>query len=216
MKQAILLVLFFIFSSNPILFSQNIFESGYFIKNTGEKVTCLIKNNGWRSNPTSFKWKSEFQGEENTETIEQVSEFSIPEIFVYKRFEVAVNLATNEINDLEYTRAIEKQKKTAFLKVLVSSPTVSLYEYQQNNIINYFYTTSESSLPVLLEYKRYKIRDEEELDYTMENTNYRFQLERDMPVPSINTNTVAYKKKDLERYFQKFLETKWNVKYVYS
>lgn len=54
---------------NLQVFSQINFEKGFFIKNSNEKIECLIKNNDWNKNPTDFEYKIFEKDEEKFENI---------------------------------------------------------------------------------------------------------------------------------------------------
>lgn len=55
MKYTVLLLLFFCFIK--ISSAQIAYEPGYFIDNQGEKTTCLIRDRGWKNNPSSITYR---------------------------------------------------------------------------------------------------------------------------------------------------------------
>ena len=52
-----ILVLAFITISCLQSYSQIIFENGYFIDESNNRIECLIKNIDWKNNPTEFEYK---------------------------------------------------------------------------------------------------------------------------------------------------------------
>ncbi|WP_417619381.1 hypothetical protein [Oceanihabitans sediminis] len=73
MKKNLLFILIVILSAN--CYSQIIYENGYYIDNSGNKVDCLIKNVDWKDNPTSFEYKLTENSDKNIATLNTVKEF---------------------------------------------------------------------------------------------------------------------------------------------
>ena len=67
------LLLFTVF--NIGIHAQNSFEQGYFIKNDGSKVECLIKNQDWANNPSKFSYKLNTNSDAQEAQIENIKEF---------------------------------------------------------------------------------------------------------------------------------------------
>lgn len=54
-KQLSVLVAFTFFSQCS--YSQIVFEDGYFINESDQKINCLIKNVDWKNNPNEFEYR---------------------------------------------------------------------------------------------------------------------------------------------------------------
>lgn len=52
--------------------AQSIFERGYFIDTTNHKIDCLIKNVGWKNNPSDFEYKLDENGTVRSEIKNQL------------------------------------------------------------------------------------------------------------------------------------------------
>ena len=67
--------------------AQAKFEKGYFIKNNGDKVECLIKNKGWVNTPQIFEYRISNSSLTQTGLIKNIKEFGFKDIAKFKRFE---------------------------------------------------------------------------------------------------------------------------------
>ena len=138
-------------------YSQTKFQKGYFIKTNGDKVECLIKNEDWKNNPTDFAYKLTEDSEIQSGDIAQIIEFSIGNSSKFIKQEVDVDISTNHVSNLSYLKEPEWEKRTVFLKVLLSGKA-SLYFYASPGINRYFYNL-ENGKVIQLIYKRYQTFD---------------------------------------------------------
>jgi hypothetical protein len=83
------------------VYAQVVFESGYFIDNSGQKVECLIRNVDRSDNPTEFQYKLSERSEINTATIESVKEFGVDGFSKYIRSEVKIDRSSDNIYHFE-------------------------------------------------------------------------------------------------------------------
>ncbi len=72
-KQLLLIALFTILCAES--YSQIIFENGYFIDESNNKIECLIKNVDWKNNPTEFEYKFSQNDTVHKATFKTVKEF---------------------------------------------------------------------------------------------------------------------------------------------
>lgn len=200
MKIRITIVLFFI---ALLSYGQQNFELGYFIDNAGTKTNCLIKNMDWRSNPTAIKWKASTTTATKIATIENIKEFHIGALHHYIRHTLSFDLSPTKVSELSIGRHINSKERTVFLKLLVTSEIASLYGYQHHDIQKFFYTKADQELPQLLVYKAYLIPGH--LDNISYNNDYQYQLKTVFPTAQVKSSTTPYKKKELIRYFEKYL-----------
>lgn len=205
MKLIYILITLFCLQS---IHAQNTFEKGYFIDNTGKRTDCLIKNMGWRSNPTEFKWKASEESESNIATIKNIQEFGIPDIVIYSKYTIDFDLSPININNLENGRGIKKSTRTIFLKTLVGSKEASLYIYQKNDIKKYFYKTELMDIPEVLVYKKFLVENALVNKKLGENNDYRYQLKTNFSYDDHTSKSVKYQKSALVKYFNDYLSCK--------
>jgi len=201
MKKFLLLLLTAIFVTNA--YAQIIFEKGYYVNNSDEKVDCLIKNMDWKDNPTEFSYKLRETSDKEKATIETVKEFGIYNGSKYLRSKVKIDRSSESILDLSEVRNPIFIEEVLFLTVLIESKA-SLYEYIDGNLVRYFYSKDNSAIEQLI-YKSYK---SSQMDISR-NNKYKQQLWNDLKCSTITMNkveNVKYKKKSLVRFFVKYNE----------
>lgn len=199
MKKQLLSLLFFIIGINS--YAQITFEEGYFIDNSGQKTNCLIKNVDWKNTPTEIEYKLQENDEAQVKSIEMLDEFGIKDASKYVRVQVEIDRSSKNINRLSENRNPIFEEENSFLKVLVEGQA-SLYEYNDGNLLRYFYTFKDSEIKQLI-YKKYKTVNGD----VSENNRYRQQLWSDFSCDGFNRQKlehINYSKRDLVRQFTKF------------
>ena len=204
-KKLVLLSLFFVGFINCS--AQILFEQGYFIDQSGNKVNCLIFNKDWRYNPEAFDYKINEQSEVKTVGINNVKEFGIGGFSKYIRDSVNIDLSSNSLEKISDQRSPEFSKKLVFLKVLIESEASLLY-YETPNMKRYFFKIG-SNTPEQLIYKKYRVKT----SYTefSENNYFKQQLFNNFNCQSINEKYIErlkYHKKDIEGFFKKYFDCK--------
>jgi hypothetical protein len=91
MKNKLLLFLIISTILNIHCFGQIVYEKGYYIDNSNQKIECFIKNLDWNNNPTKFMYKLTENGEKNTLDIKLVKEFGIGDGLKYVRKKVQID-----------------------------------------------------------------------------------------------------------------------------
>ncbi len=198
MKKIILITLISLISYTS--YTQINYEKGYFIDNDGNRTGCLIKNIDWASNPTKFKYKLSENDKPAIKTIKEIKEFGVSDL-IYKRYLVKIDRSSDILGKLSLFSKPEFNNETLFLKTLVEG-NASLYEYLDNNLERYFYSTSDINIEQLV-FKRYTITDFK----IGKNFLFRQQLFNTLKCESLNLNNVKnlnYSKKDLKIYFKKY------------
>ncbi|MCU4165272.1 hypothetical protein [Carboxylicivirga caseinilyticus] len=171
---------------------------GYYISNSGKKNECLIKNVGWKNNPTKFEYKVSEEGAVQTGDINEIKEFSINGVVKFIRAEVDIDRSSNATINLSSERNPIFNKETLFLKVLIEGDA-SLYNYEDGKYTRFFYSLKDSEITQLV-YKRYLT---DGIDIA-ENTYFRQQILLDLKCDVIETKNVQYIKygqKDLVKIF---------------
>lgn len=208
MNKASLLIFLSIFSLNS--FSQVIFEEGYFINNSNKKVPCLIKNNDWKHNPSSFDYQIKQDTEIKTAAIEQVKEFGITSGERYIRFNLKIDKSSNNLDRLSRTKQPEYQEELVFLRQLVEGQG-NLFSYEAIGLERYFYAIKGGS-PQQLVFKSYLTKS----DAIKENKYYQQQLWNNLKCSFFSMERIAkieYKKRELVDFFVRYNECQ-NVSYT--
>lgn len=178
--------------------AQVTFEKGYFITNDGNRVSCLIKNEEWRNNPTAFFYKTDESGEVKTQHIQGVKEFGVDNESQYKRFAVKLERSVNEAKSYAKNRNPEWKTETVFLQTLVSGQA-NLYLYTDSAITKYFYETPAATTEQLI-YLKYLNSN----DYIVENKMFIQQLKSNVSCANTSDkdfDKLAYNRKSLVKHF---------------
>ena len=118
-------------------FAQIEFEEGYFIDNSGKKVSCLIKNLDWKNNPTEFSYKLTPDSREQIHTLQSAVEFAVLNGAKYKKYDVNIDVSSDFIDNLGFDKQPDFERKELFLKVLIESET-TLLSYESRNLKRFF------------------------------------------------------------------------------
>jgi hypothetical protein len=202
MKRQLLLVIALISIACLEAFSQINFEKGYFIDESNQKNECLIKNEGWRSNPTEFEYKLSEEDMVQNATIETVKEFGIYNVAKYIRVKTNLDRSPDLLDDMKSERNPIFQEELLFLKVLIEGQA-SLFLYVDGPLVRFFYQQNDSLITQLV-YKRY-LAD----DIVYKNNDFQQQLLQQLQCDDIKINDLKYLKYDrkhLERIFTKYNE----------
>ena len=196
MKKAFTLLLFI---TSFLSFCQTTYQAGYFISNNGKKTDCLIKNIGWKNSPSQFVYKLSENTESTTETIDNVSFFSVSG-YEFRRFTVNLDRSTNDVGRMSVTPDPEWETKTVFLKVLVKGKA-ALYHYEDGNLVRFFVSTDDNATAQQLVYKQF-IRN----TGIETNTKFRGQLYDIMKDKMPDANRYKNLKYDKDALVKLFLE----------
>ncbi len=204
------IAILFLLVSNISVIAQIVFEEGYFIRNSNEKVSCLIKNNLWHDNPITFEYKLHKGDNVHVGSIETVKEFGLGEKLKFVGVAVNIDRSTDDLQKMKYNRNPKFHEEKLFLQVLVEGKA-SLYQYKQATLKRYFFTTDKVPISQLV-FKRYiGPKDSRSIDKDRIKQNERFkqQLWSAMSCESIemkDINILNYKKKELVKFFNKYNE----------
>tara|TARA_R110001592_G_scaffold105035_2_gene295423 strand:- start:14032 stop:15267 length:1236 start_codon:yes stop_codon:yes gene_type:complete len=179
--------------------AQAKFEKGYFIKNNGDKVECLIKNKGWVNTPQIFEYRISNSSLTQTGLIKNIKEFGFKDIAKFKRFETKIDRSSRKYNSLDKSRLSNFKKETIFLEVIIESD-IQFLQYQKDGLIRFFYIKENESIKPL-EYKLYNNSGR-----VLKNINYIKQLRDNFFISNYNFTELTYTKKDLSKFFVKYLE----------
>lgn len=196
MKKLLLCLLFIGININ--CYSQIVFEKGYFINNSDQKIACLIENVDWKNNPSEFEYKLSENSEIKKATITSVKEFGIYGTSKYSKYIVQLDESSDNVNKMSNTKKPLFKDKELFLKVLIEGKA-SLYSYVNGNLTRYFYNTDNSKVEQLI-FKKYLTFDNK----IGKNNRYKQQLWNNLKCSEFTMTkieNVDYKKNDLITFF---------------
>ncbi len=178
MRKLLHLSLLLFFSS--IAIAQTKFEKGYLISNSGDRVECFIKKEGWKNNTTEIRYKLNLNSKESIASGNDIKEFGFTNGTVYVKATVQIDRSPSALNNLTIDRAPKFSEETLFLKLLVNG-YAKLYQYDDKDLIRFFY--QHGNIPITqLVYKAYLI--DSKIAY---NYQYKQQLSLDF-----KNSDVAY------------------------
>ncbi len=189
-------------------YSQIIFEKGYFIDNSNQRIECLIKNVDWKNNPTQFKYKLSPNDKPKTLTIDSAKEFGINNGSKYIRADVNIDRSSEDVNLMSFEKDPLFAEEQLYLKVLVEGKA-SLYLYEDADLKRFFFKKDSSDINQLV-YKRYRVTDS--LTYgVFVKKNYLFRQQLLINLNCQNTSissiaTLTYSRKQLVRFFSEYNE----------
>jgi hypothetical protein len=186
--------------------SQIVFENGYFINESNQKINCFIKSMDWKNNPTKFEYKLSLDDSVRKADILEVKEFMITDVAKYIRANVDIDRSSNEINNLSFDRDPTFQEELLFLKVIIEGKA-SLFMYEDRILKRFFYKKNDSAINQLV-YKRYFIETDTEKNIAKNNL-FRQQLFIDLKCHGITSSDlefINYNKRDLEKLFSRYNE----------
>ncbi len=154
--------------TTPII-AQNNFKPGYYTTKSGDTISGLIKNAGWKGNPTSIEFKASENGERKTILAKNMTGFEITNeaTFVYKT--ILLDVSTDNLNNLTFSKVPVYETRTAMIRKLVSG-TATLFYYEKEGIKEFFYSKGAVALEPLV-YVRYLADDQ-----VSSNAKYKQQL----------------------------------------
>ena len=165
-------------------FSQNTFVKGYFIKNSNEKIDCLIKNDDWLDNPTEFKYKLNENSEKQTLTINSVKEFGVLNKSKYVRHSVDIDRSSKIPDELDNNKNPIFKNEQLFLKVLIEGKA-NLYYYEDQGLVRFFFNKNLAEVKQLI-FKHYLIDAQ---NWSI-NKEFRRQLWNTLKCESISMNSL--------------------------
>ncbi|MBL7853714.1 MAG: outer membrane beta-barrel protein [Cyclobacteriaceae bacterium] len=190
-------------------YSQIIFEKGYFINESDQKVECLIKNIDWLENPTEFKYKLSQNDTVQTATIQMVKEFGIDNFSKYIRTKTNIDRSSDMTDQLSSERNPTFQVELLFLKVLIEGEA-SLYQYIDGNLTRFFFKLNDSEIAQLV-YKKFLIADRVSI-----NNSFKQELFQKLNCGNMvlrDFENLRYSAGDLEKLFKKYNECR-GAKYI--
>ncbi|MRH99552.1 tRNA modification GTPase [Kriegella sp. EG-1] len=184
-----------------VIFAQIEYEKGYFINNSGEKVSCLIRNVDWKESPNSFNYKLSENDKVKRANVTDVVEFRVLDGAKYIATDVNIDRSSNIIKNLDNHKQPNFNNERLFLKVVVEG-SANLYSYNQNNTRRYFISKGNTAIKQLV-YKKYSTQ----YNQIKVNNHYRQQILNDLRCETIKPsliNKLDYNTKSLKKVFNNY------------
>jgi hypothetical protein len=197
MKKLLLLLLLNSLISD-FLYSQIVFEKGYFIDNNNTITECFIKNIDWNNNPEGFFYTLVENGEIRKGSKEEIKEFKVEGYAKYIRANVKIDRSRSELSGLSTSSSPQWSDEVLYLKVLIEGKA-NLFVYESGTLFRLFYSKEESTIQQFV-YKEY-IRPDNSI---LKNNGFRQQLLNDLKLPNQtqhNFDNLTFSKKKIESIF---------------
>lgn len=183
MKKFYLLISLFILS---IINAQTKFEPGFYITSSGEKIECLIKNEDWKNSPNSITIKKSESGKSTLINSSLLTEFTIINKKRYKFFIIDIEMSSTHLNQLTSLKEPKFKNEKLLLEILVEGKA-SLFKYEKNGVLKFFFSNEKIKTPKQLLYYKYIISAEEAIEEQTKGNK----------ISSMNIRTNFQYKKDL-------------------
>ncbi|AWG24258.1 hypothetical protein [Flavobacterium kingsejongi] len=193
------LLLFFFTVVYCTAFSQIHFEPGYIIDNSGTKKECLIRNIAWKNSPSTIEYKITENDTPKKTGLSDIKEFSVSNTYKYVRYTTLVDRSGNSVQKASYTKDPITKEETILLKVLVEGK-ITLYQYEDDNLVLFFTSAGDRSKAEQLIHKIYI----SEGGYA-ENNQFRQQLYRQFQSEYLESGSLKMKDFEKLNYSQKAL-----------
>ena len=175
-------------------YSQNRFEQGYYISNSGSKTDCLIEKKEWAIWSNDFFYAT-INGSVKQIKIEDVKEFGIENKLKFITKEVEIEKSSDNINKLDKSSDFVFNKERILLKVIVEGD-LSLYQYLDFNVKKLFFKTITGNI-TQLKYKRYSNETNKTINAIIE---YKNQLRKNMKCSNIDFKELNFELISIKKY----------------
>ncbi|MBN2613479.1 MAG: hypothetical protein JXB00_18130 [Bacteroidales bacterium] len=197
-KQILFLVLSLISITES--FTQIVFEKGYYIDESDQKVECLIKNIDWKHNPKEIEYMLPQDNIVQLVNIENIKEFGIVGVSRYVKANVKIDRSSNAIINMSSNKNPDFHEEILFLNVLVEG-NASLYVYEEANLTRFFYSIDGSEIEQLV-HKPYLVNNK-----IARNNYFKQQIINNLVCEEIDMKDIeylTYGKSDLKKIFIKY------------
>ena len=178
-----------------ILIAQSDFKQGFFIKNNGVKVNCLIEIQEWEKTPDLFRYKLDGGDTIKTISANEVQEIEIGDITRLRKINAAI--------DISNTRTIMLKPNQTFLAEVLVDGKVDLLKTKNKGVKKYFYTVDGLDYIELIQ-KEYVLNHK-----VRYNNDYLVKINKDVMCDiSSGYIDIRYHEKSLQKHFIDYNECK--------
>ena len=143
-----------------------VFEKGYLIDQSGDKMTCYIQLEDWNA-LRSVHYRVSLKDFVATKEIGGVKEFGVKGS-KYISTKTKLDISGDEESLLSYDQNPEWQEELIFLRVLVEGK-INLYAFEERKMTRYFFS-DENAPPEQLVFKKYRTTTGVQTNLTYQNT----------------------------------------------
>ncbi|MDC7997457.1 hypothetical protein [Gilvibacter sediminis] len=187
--------------SAATLTAQNKFKAGYYLDNAGQQINGYVKNVDWKNSPNSIDFRITPEGDTETLRLNQIQGFGIDGQVDYVKKTFELDVTSDNLNNLNFSKDPEFETRTGFLEVIVAGPT-SLYFYENGGLREYFLSQDDESVEALV-YVRY-LKDKK----VASNNQYKQQLANAMKECSTlsfsDFENLSYSRNSLRKLFENY------------
>ncbi|MEN8157337.1 MAG: hypothetical protein ABFS10_10310, partial [Bacteroidota bacterium] len=198
--------LLFIMLGIPLfLNAQAQFSQGYLVLANGQKQSCQLKNRGAEGKGEDYIYRLSKNDSIRPVSVEKIREFGIENSRKFVREFIELDISGNRIKSYEEIgKNLNVEKGYAFLQERIESDDASLYSFQYEGEIFFFYRRLNAPVNFLI-YKQYELQVANlEITEVIRDQRFRDQLEADLPC-SVDAQKVEYRLEDLMEYFAAYI-----------
>ncbi len=202
-----------------LLFSQAGFKAGYIINTRHQKSECLIANYGVENSSMKYVYKLSKKDSLKNIYITNVEGFGVNNSKKFIRTKLMLEISDDRITRLSDTiRGLRWVEKYVFLQVLVEGKFASLYNYFEEGINHFYYSSLNTSIEPLIYKKYYLAVSPHHPTSIIINNTYKEQLDKNLICAdgTISIKNLSYNKKKLIEYFKTYYQCNWTDYQVYD
>ena len=205
---------FFLLFISSIITAQVSYRSGYIVDDSGKKIECFIKDLEWTNSPTEFQYKlSEDSKDIKTGTLNSVKIFAIGNHTKFVKVIVDIDRSKNKLATMSRQFEPDFVTETLFLKTILEGEA-NLYEFQDNKIQRFFYSTKDNKIEQLV-FKKFLLNS----NSISTNESYKKQLYDNLKCETISVNdsrSLQYSEHSLVKFFQKYNTCSDTVSHMFT
>ncbi|MEO1484316.1 MAG: hypothetical protein AAFU57_01125, partial [Bacteroidota bacterium] len=183
-----------------VLLAQTKYEKGYMVTDSGDSISCYIKNYKWLNSPSNIVFKKTLSASEQIMNASEIKLFQIEGYSKYLKINDSLPITDRFTSDKGLNSTPKRFFAEVFVKQLISGKA-SLYEYRGANG-SVFLLQMEDSKPIPLDYKEYLDTNSNQI---LKNNIFRRQVLKMLGPDTDNViQTLEYREKDLVNYLRKY------------
>ena len=195
MKIILLIIFFQLFFFGA--FSQSNYQPGLIQKIGGEIIHGWIDYRQWEMNPKKILFREKMEDKPQTYSVNDLSEFAITDKDTYKKAIVTKDMRPVELNYLTTDTQDTVLADTVFLRELVNSDKLSLYELNDEKYHFYIQYSKGDYNELIYKVYLYENSFEKQTTYRQQLLAYLSNSSQDYDKISYRINNARYVEKDL-------------------
>jgi len=187
----ILIIACILLLANELIASENSFDTGYVVLESGDTLMGYVETNTWRINPTTVTFTSStINNDTITYPLSAIKSFFTSNFVFIKRF-VKIDQQINDINDLEDYPQSPFREDTVLLELLVGGEA-NLYSYKEaNGRMHYYIESKVAELQELLN-TMYKVKSTTGYEYGKSYVGYSKEYKIQLLTSLVGCKAITY------------------------